>query len=305
MDNKLIPVILATFVGVLLIGSVLMPVIIDADDDTKVYYNNNFGPYAQVSDNDTISIDITTTIGTAGSTVYTVNGENVSLPQGARAILLADDLTIYQNYTDGIVCFGVDSDGNLSNFGAYPSVDVDIVGNSITVIVTDSSDNSTTYVFDCDWIFYRSNVGDYRLVDYISSRQTVYVNDLKQVYGSNRIGTTGEFFSFNGTDVKIAKLSGGTTTIRETTATVTTTDVMRDVISFEVDPSRDTTSSFKFITDNNGEDYEVYPYYFVIPASVYGQTESNEAYSAILFAIPVVLIMALVAIVIATFARYD
>lgn len=305
MDNKLIPVILATFVGVLLIGSVLMPVIIDADDDTKVYYNNNFGPYAQVSDNETIAIEITTTPGTAGSTVYTVNGENVGVPQGPRAILLAENLTIYQNYSDGIACFGVDSDGNLSTFNNYPSIDVNIVGNSMTIVTTDSSNATTTYNFDCEWIFYRSNVGDYRLVDFLSARQTVYVNDLKQVYGSNRIGTTGEFFSFNGTDVKIAKLSDGTTTIREATATVTTTDVMRDVISFEVDPSRATSSSFKFITDNNGNDYEVYPYYFVIPASVYGQTESNEAYSAILFAIPVVLIMALVAIVIASFARYD
>lgn len=304
MDNKLIPVILATFVGVLLIGSVLMPVIIDADDDTKVYYNNNFGPYAQVVEGDVVSIVVSTTIGTGGSTICTVDGESVIIPQGLRAILIAENFVVYQNFAYGIGIYGIDSNGDMINNASWANVSITIDGDNISYTASVNDVTASGDVVN-EWAFYRSNEGSYRIVDYISSSVTVYVNDLTQVYGSNLIATTGEYFSFNGTDVKISKLADDVTTTRDATATVQTTDVMNDVISFKVDSSRETSSSFKFITDNNGEDYEVYPYFMIVPASVYGQTESNEAYSAILFAIPVVLIMALVAIVIATFARYD
>lgn len=299
--NKTIAMVITAAVAIIMVGSLLMPIINDAIDDSKVYYNNEYGPYAQVVDGESVTINISTTIGTAGTTTYTVNGESVIVPQGPRAILIAENLTVFQNYSNGIAINGVDSNGDLISSNAnWSNASITIDGNTISYTAT-LDDATISKVVVNEWAFYRSNEGDYRIIDFVGSSVTVYVNDLTQVYGSNRIGTTGEFFRFNGTDVKISKSVDGVTTTRNATATVQTTDVMDDVISFKVDPSRETSSSFKFITDNNGEDYDVYPYYMIVPASVYGQTETNAAYAGVLAVLPILVICGIMVAVVATF----
>lgn len=304
MNIKDIPVIIVSvIVALTMISSILVPIIVSADENTKVYYNNNFGPYAQVVEDDSITLNISTTVGTAGTTIYTVDGESVSVPQGPRAILIAENLIVFQNYSNGIAINGVDLNGDLISSNAnWSNVSITIDGNNISYTATINDATVSKDVVN-EWAFYRSNEGDYRIIDFISSSVTVYVNDLTQVYGSNRIGTTNEFFRFNGTDVKISKLAEGVTTTRDATATVQTTDVMNDVISFNVDSSRETSSSFKFITDNNGEDYEVYPYYMIVPVSVYGQTDTNILVSTLLSMLPILLSIAVIVGTIAYFRR--
>lgn len=291
MDNKIIATLAGAAVVVIMLGALLVPIINDAIDDTKVYYNNSTGPFASVTDDDTISIEITTTIGTSGSTVYTVNGESVSVSNGPRAILVAENVTIYQNYSDGIAITGVDSDGAIIGYGTWENISITINGDMMTYTSSVNDINVTKEVVN-EWAFYRYNVGNYRMLDYIAAPATVYVNDLNQVYGSNYINTTGEFFTFNGTDVKIYKTSDTVTSMRETTASVTTTDVMNNVQSFVVDPSREVSSSFKFVTDNNGTPYDVFPFYFIVPTEVYGQTESNIAVAGILTVLPLLIVVA-------------
>lgn len=300
MDNKLIPVILATFVGVLLIGSVLMPVIIDADDDTKVYYNNNFGPFADVKKDDTVSITMGAVVGDSSGGSMTVNGETVIVQQGGRALLLSDNLYIAHNFSNGIAFTGISNSGFV-NLG-FTELTLNILNGEISATGTTIGGETVSHSFDYDWCYYRANSGDYRMVDFLSTDRIVYFNDVDQIKSAGYINTTGEFFFLSGFDVTVVDSDLRSESI---TATATINKVMDNVSSIVVSSDRTNSSAFKFSVDNDGTPYDVYPYYFVIPASVYGQTESNEAYSAILFAIPVVLIMALVAIVIATFARYD
>lgn len=306
MNNRLISVILAISVGVIMVGSVLVPTIIDANDDTKVYYNNNYGAFADVSDNEEINLEITTVIGTAGSSTYYINGEELNLIQGSRVIVVSENLTIAQEHATGIGITGVDSSGNLFRYLA-DSVNVAINGESITIEWVRSVDSTSgTINVNSSWIFYRSFDGDWRAVEYLSSSRTAYINDFSQVYSSNWIGTTKEFFTLNGTSVEVySGTVGETATLSTTTATVEATEVMNGVSSFVISSDRETSGAFKFTVDNEGEPYDVFPYYFIIPASVYGQTDTNIAIATILFAIPVIVLLSFVVFIVRTFSNND
>lgn len=296
--NNLMMIIIGATLGFIMIGSFLVPFVANYTDSTKEYYNNQYGPYADVSEDDIINLEITTTIGTAGSTVYSVNGTEVTVTQGPRAIVLSEKLTIIQNYNNGIGIYGVDSSNNLINTTG-DSLTVTIDGNTISIQWALSSDNTSGEIItNSSWIFYRANVGNYRIIDYISSARTVYINELDQVYSSNWIGTTREFFTLNGTSVNVYSGEiGGTATVESTTASVTLTDVMTDVKNFVVDPTRENSGAFKFTVDNSGTPYDVYPYYFIVPDKVFGISDENKVINSMFTILPIVVMGGAVATV--------
>lgn len=299
MNTKLIGVIIAASIAILMSGSILMPVINDAVDDTKVYYNNGAGHYASITD-ETVTINATLGEGDNAMINYTVNGESVGANRGKTTILISDNCTIYGPYTNTIELTGIDKNGNLISPVRYSSITAIISSDSIDltgVVVSDSS--TVNYEFDNNWAFYRSNSGDYRVLDNIRDNTLIYINDINQIYSSNWITTTSEFFNLNGDDVTVRDGTTETTT----TASVTLNSVMNGVKSFLISSDRTSSAAFHFEVDNAGEPYDVYPFYFVIPASVYGQTESNESYTALLYAIPVILLTAIVATIALMFAR--
>lgn len=296
MSNKIVPMVLGATIAIILTASVLMPVINDTVDDTKVYYNNGGGSYASVVDD---VVNISLDLGT-DRVVYAVNGVNQSLNLGGIGFVITDSFTIAGGYSNTIDVSGVDKNGNLISTARYSSIDLTLEPGRAIIDGTLTDESTVSYEFNNEWAFYRYSEGDYRVLANIGVDElTVYVNNINQVYGSNWINTTGEYFAFNGADVKVYDGES----IINTNATVELSNVMNGVESFTVTSDRTVSGAFKFTVDNNGADYDVYPYYFIIPASVYGQTESNESYTALLYAIPVILLAAIVAAIALMFAR--
>ena len=302
MNMKTVSVLVGVTISIIMVGFVLTPVINDAVDGTKVYYNNNYGSYAKVSNQEEVVIDATTTIGTAGSTIATVNGAAVDVIQGPRALAIADSFIIFQNYSNGIQVAGPIGENGAMYSKNHSSVNVVINGNAATFTLVQDGGTNITLNATFEWCYYRFIEGDYRLIDYISSSQsrTVNYNSLDQIHGSNSIGKTGQFFNFTGTDVTVYNMDGSS---YDTTATVDITEVMNGVSSFVVDSDRTNSKAFHFTVDDNGSPYDVYPYYFVIPYEVYGQTESNIQASNILLVIPSMMLVVVIAMMVTLIRR--
>lgn len=296
MNNKIIGVIIGASIAAMMIATIMVPIINDAVDDTKVYYNNEYGPFADVPNDETVTIVISTTIGTAGTTTLTVNGENVLVPQGPRAMLLADTFVMYQNYSNGIAFNGIDDD-SLIRGTDYSDITITLDG-GIADIVASVEDTTREFSLPYEWAYYRSNVGEYRLIDSIASDVTVYINSTDQVKGCHYSTPINSFYSFVSTDVTVYSPA-----VSNAVANVELTDVMNDVKSFVISPDRGNAGAFKFSYEYNGENVEVVPFYFVVPYKVYGQTEANIQASHILLAIPPIVLVALLATMVALIRR--
>lgn len=296
MENKLITIVIGAMVAILLTGSLLVPIINDAADDTKVYYNNEFGVLASAGD-ESIDYTIKYTGNTSGaiSEVFINDVKVGTVYAGVRAIVISDSYVISQ--VSSTAEWRIYTGNSVSN-NSYPAVTSTDITINITkdrsVITYADSDGPKTLTIDTEWCYYRDdNSTDFRIVDYTNADNTVYVNDLSQVRGASWINTTGEFFNFEGTAVNVY----GDTPETPTMVYEDLTDVMNGVISFNLGAviSGNRTSGVHFDVDNNGEDYTVYPYFLVIPASVYGQTGSDAAYTAILYVLPLMVIVAIIA----------
>lgn len=295
--KNLIYLMVGSVIAVLMIGSLLIPFVADYTDSTKEYHNNNFGAYAKVSDQDEIVINITTTIGTAGTTNATVNGTVLDVPQGPRALVIADSFVIFQNYSNGIQVAGPIEENGALYHKDHSSVNLSINNNVATFTLLTSNGENVTLNTTFSWCYYKFVEGDYRLIDYIATGQsrTVYYNSLDQIHGSNVIGRTGQFFAFTGNDVTVFNSDGSSYT---TTATVEITNVMNNVSSFVVDSDRANSKAFHFTVDDNGSPYDVYPYYFVVPYEVYGITEQNTVINSIFSIIPIIFVAGVVVTVV-------
>lgn len=296
MNMKIVSVLVGVTISIIMVGFVLTPVINDAVDNTKVYYNNEYGPFADVPNNETVTIVVSTTIGTAGTTTLTVNGENVSTPQGPRAVLLADTFIIYQNYSNGIAFNGINGD-TLIHDTDYSDITITLDG-GVANITASVGDTNREFSLPYEWAYYRSNIGDYRLIDFIASNATVYINSTDQVKGCQYNTPINSFYSFVGTDVTVYSPS-----VSNAVANVELTDVMNNVKSFVISPSRENAGAFQFNYDVNGETKVVTPYYFVVPYKVYGQTEASIQASNILFVIPSMMLVAVIAMMVTLIRR--
>lgn len=297
---KLVGVLVGVTISIIMVGFVLAPVINDAVDDTKVYYNNDFGPFAEIPNGDVVTIHVTTTIGTAGTTVLEVGDYTLNLAQGPRSIMLADSFILFQNYSNGIELSGIINEDGTIYRDNHKEVTLVISNNVANITAVTPEDVTKTFVAPFEWGYYRYDTGDFRMVEYISGDRTVHVNSIDQIRGCNIIGRTGQFFTFEGDDVTVFNADG---TSYSTTAEISTTDVMNNVESFVVSSDRTNSNAFHFAVDDNGSPYDVYPYYFIMPYEVFGQTESNVQASGILYAIPSMMLVAVIVAMIVLIRR--
>lgn len=305
MDNKIVGIIIAMAVSTMLIGSVLITAIDDAADNTKVYYNNDFGVLAAATD-EPIEYSIRYTGNTSGaiSEVYINDVKSATVYNGVRAIVISDSLVVSQqnNVNEWLISVG-NSVESMNYFATTNSpIEMTLTADNVSLSFESGGGENTSLDVSTNWCYYRDdNSTDYRIVDYTNADKVVYVNDLKQVRGASWISTTGEFFNFEGTAVNVY----GDTPENPTMIYEGYTNVMNGVYSFDLGAviSGNRTDGVHFDVDNNGTPYTVYPYFLVIPNKVYGQTETDAAYTSMLYAIPVILFAALLAVVLSSIIR--
>lgn len=305
MNNKIIGVIIGASIAVMMIASIMVPIINDAVDDTKVYYNNDFGVLAAATD-EPVEYSIRYTGNTSGAISETyINGvKSATVYNGVRAIVISDSLVVSQQNNVSAWLISVGNSVESMNYYAMVSspIEMTLTADNVSLSFESEGGENTSLDVPTNWCYYRDdNSTDYRIVDYTNADKVVYVNDLKQVRGASWINTTDEFFNFEGTTVNVY----GDTPENPTMIYEGYTNVMNGVYSFDLGAviSGNRTDGVHFDVDNNGTPYTVYPYFLVIPNEVYGQTETDTAYSAILFAIPAILIVALLVAILSSIIR--
>lgn len=272
MDNKLIPVILGVTVGVIMVASLMVPVVLDAVDDSRVYFNNNYTSMAKAVDGDS------TTISFDGEN-YSVNDEIIPISDYVYVsisdrfvILITEGLANINYYSDSFVKANSVSDFVLS------------IDNKVVTLSYTLGETETTVSFDIGWAYYVDSDGAYRLfkVDQYNTR-TIYVNSIDDLVAVN-YGIAGVYSFKNDTVEFNGTISG------DYHADLTPINDVNDVYQMEI--SQDPAASDFYFIDGD-EDLTVQA--FIVPFEVHGYKDGFKGIDSILLAIPLIVILAFVA----------
>lgn len=273
MGLKIVPAIVITAVAVILVGALLMPVIQDYDDDVKVVKNNVTNNLASV-----VGEDHTITY-THSTGALSIDGEAVALTS-QTGIICSNQMNIIYNTAPNLQLFSSQHTTGVVSITSDATIVIE--GNKITI--TYSTD--TVEEYSCDWIYLYDVDGDYGIYRLYNQNKTVYLNDLNQMYGSNILTTTNDWFSFVGKDVKLAV--GESPIIADvTTGSVAGTN---KIISVNIGSSG---TGYQFDVDNSGEPYTVHPWIYVVPNEVVGYSDMNNQIVPLMYALPVLIIVAI------------
>ena len=276
MKNKLIPLCITLVVGIILAGSVLIPVINDATDHTYELSNKFTGsgyyhladssPVTFVYDDGTYAInDVTVTPFNANYTTITSDGMTVRWSGGAPTIF---------------------SESSNTSVAAF-----ELTANNGTITGTYASSSEPTTPVEVEltytYLFYQDPNGEYIMTGGIGAPSEVYLLDKSEVYcnGYNPdLGTGSDrWFEFKGNIADGFTFKYGTTEITDVVVNAEKIDGYDDayaLTSFEIEIDEDTT-----ITINR----------FVAPLTVVATKEHNAAADSLLNVIPVLVIVSLVA----------
>ena len=287
MKTNILTLVVTLTLGIILCGSLLMPVITDAQDDLTVTKTNDYGIFAKVADEDlTMSASLSNSVWS-----WTVNDTTVEYPVDntvGRPILVTDTINVMIDGSAIIVS------APSSRYTGQTSFTATLEDGTLTANFTNGS-TPRELVSEPAWAFYSSDSGNYRSFYLTSSstlpNATVYYTDLNEIYGSSFLITTSKFFSFKGNEVTYYTSSSTTETI---TAEVTPDNVSGTQTMKSLYVSR-TAGDYAFTVDNSGNDYTAHPWMFIVPYSVTSDAVANpEAMSALYGAIPILFIIGLV-----------
>lgn len=279
MKTNILTLVITLVVGVIFAGSLLVPVITDAQKNLgdPITETNESAEYMSLSKGDvTLELD---------EGILTLNGSTLTLTGSERIIFSADVLTIWY---DGSVYKGSWINAptftpGISNIIAF---DISVTNDKLTCSVTyqGHDDPATLSDYSVKFAFYIDPVGEYA---YFSPEDTQpYVTNIKDVYctGSFYTGTNKtNYWYFDGE-------AGGI--------------VAGYTYNFDADltPVNGTTDIY---TLSNAEfsisDESFTPFYMIVKKTIDGHATSGSVYS-LLDSIPVLVIVALVMIAIGAIA---
>lgn len=297
MENKIIGVIIAAVVSVVIIGSVLMVAI---DDNIILKQNNDYGSVAEYTDVDWTA-EFTVTDSGVTWVVDGVEQSNYEMDKNGRVYLvMADSTYFYYDLVNGSAPSSVgisyiNDEGKAVSALDVVSCTVSASNGTITYTPTLANTSVDPIVISYDWVFVAKDVGDYRTLNLSNyGSASLVFNNIDQIYGVNYVSTTGNvWFSFNGDHVKYG--------LDDVTMDIAMEQIGENVFRSVVKP---TGSNWQFVVDNNGADYSVNPYVWIVPYEVSG-TAFGVPSSAenIVGAIPVIVIVAVLLAIIGAFFR--
>ena len=271
--NRFVTLLIGLLVASLMVGAMALPIIsATVDNSVTVEKTNDYGVFANAMDEDlTVSIGINSEDNTKWD--YTVNGVTINYPidgSVAYPVLLTDQFQVL--LSDGII-IAYSSNARFTGQTEFTAtLSNDVLTGSSTNGTTPHTYNSIPY----SWAFYSAESGDYRTVYLLNNEtETVYFTDINDVYGSNFVFTTNKYYSFHGETVTYYSTAGTPTTIN---ATVESDKVTSTVDMKVFDVSRN-DGGYSFVVDNDGTDYTVHPWVFIVPYKV---TSDTSQYSPII-----------------------
>lgn len=278
--KKLILGMVGIMICAVMIGGALLPAVGSAIDDQREIINNDFVYYRTGSVNDNVLIHAE-----KSTTGFTVNGTSTNVPTGvASQIITSDSLVFIMNQNKSNFSVYVLENGNSVTYSP-DIVDLTVSGTKITGTVTSGSE-TVNIDLDVTWSFVYS-LEQTNWVQYNAyGQRTLKMNDVSQIYGANWINITSQFYSFNGTNLKVNGVTNNSMVINPVNV-----DGYVDYITVSFSETGDNLS---FVVDNDGSDYTVHPFYAICPKSIVVTSETNAPIVAMFNAIPLIAIAGLV-----------
>lgn len=272
--NTKIPIIISVAVAVMMVGALLVPFIDSATDEYSEMYNNSSANLSSIL-SENMNIEFT-------ADALTVNGEDVpiSSPTGLR--IVTDSFNIIR--TEDHIELAYKGNPDLVIF---TELSISMVDEMATIDWVDSSSVEGSVVLPVEWGFVLDPDGDYGLLRYYNLDRNIYLKSIDDLYGSNRLITTGDWFSFHGDNVI---LSDGTKI--KANYSLNPISGYEGVSTINIGGNG---TGFSFTVDNDGEPYTVSPWIYVAPNEVVAY-KTGLGSLALLFAIPPILIVAFIAI---------
>lgn len=273
--NKLLTLVITLTVGIILAGSLLVPVVDDYSSTYKDVKNNASGYMADAfTSPGTLVVDTT-----SGSTVVTWDGESIGVTTGVYSI--SDKFVVYGS--NGTTRYS-DVDGAVSNISPATTITVTFSDNSATVEYGEINKS-----FDLSWAFIRTGSnGPYIAYSPAATTFDHYLNSMDQLWGSNWIDTTSQWFSYHGSNVLV---DGEPVTAEYTLNKVSGYE---DLYTLKIGGGA--ASEYGFIVDNDGTDYTVHPRFTVVPAQITAVKEGSTGILSLLGAIPLLFIVSLIVV---------
>lgn len=271
MNNKLIPIVLTLVVGIILAGSVLMPVLNDAQTTlgNPATINNTIktdSPEYTIWDGSDIEFEYSTS-----TTEYTINGVTYSYAADTQRILIASN------------DFACRNGGTLASpviVSQYVTLDSQLT-KPFTFTVADKEYtlelDGNTYTGNVDWLVYACDEGNANLGQ-VPQNTTIYTSNSNGMIVLGNIYTTGDndtFYSYYDGDLTVNSAYADSSSID---ITKTLADGYTDIYQTA-------------ITVNVGDE-SFTPFFILIPKTVEGHAAAGATYSLV-GAIPVMVIVAL------------
>lgn len=279
--NNLLTLVITLTVGIILAGSLLMPVISDAQRgyETETFTNPS-GYGAEYVTTATITLESGTL--KYNDAAYTVGNSKIPM-------IIADNLNFQINAnstgSNNIIYYDADGPVRSDNIKA---LDLTLADGSIELTYTDANDVEETITIPCSWAYVvttTAGVKDYTVYNLYGSSKNVYYSSIKD-YHANGYTMSGD------TIESVASVSEGAATLNGEEATLQVSGFTE--VSGYNQVYYGTISYNAGISVTDGET-TVYPWFAVLPTTVTGYVEPDKAMD-ILSAIPVLIIASLVLI---------
>lgn len=294
MNNKLIPLVITLVVGIILAGSVLMPVLNDATETERTFLNKGYYEMTY-----TEADDVSLTWDSADPHKVTVNDAVIDLPAtadlpGPINIICGDDWFI--RYTGAGLQF-YPSTGSSVNAGN--GVDMTVTASEGTVTITTNADPAVTKTAYYTFLYVVSENGAYVMKN---TNDVAYVHEDSEIYGIGRSTVTGGYVK-----IKITgSISNGFTATEVGSSAFTIGDITVNYTTDSAYIDLYKLSSLQFtVTDSDNNANDLTYSYFIVPASVTSELSNHltPGQIALIGAIPVLVIVALLVVAVGVVAR--
>ena len=299
MNNKLITLALVLTMGVILTGSLLVPVIDNASKIGTETYTN--GPASNSINLATYSTDADFEITMEkDGTTWNIDGIDVNT-LSTGAYIITDNLLVILSTTNGYNIRGLNESQAFVTLSPadWNGVTASVTSLAITVTpenvtVADADSVQTSYTFPNNYVVYSKNDGERVICTGVADLYTAGGKDIISVGVNN----TNFFWCTNGDDSKAVYNA----TLLDTVLNCPLTEVTADIDKVSVGVGGDYTVT---VTYNNST-YDLAPQYVSVPLSLVQGSEANTEITSLLGAIPIIVIVALLMIAVrAVLVRND
>jgi len=279
--NRIMAGIVGLAVCVILVGSLLVPIISEAQDDQEVVYNNILAQsnYSRIVDDDLDDVNMVIVWDTA-TQVLTVDGSAITVSPYNNTMFVSDQGGIRFSKETGTSKMYI---GDITVVTLTGPVTATIASGMITV--TCGVDSYT--ITPIEWLFIPDGDGNYKAFENSVPTKKLYVNSIDDIYFCVYIDTM---------SIGLTSGHGGSCTLWDVAddpsydMTYTIERVQGYTDLYELTPS-----SYAVSTEagTNPDLTPITPYWLMIPVEITAHTDVNSSIIGLLGAIPVVVIAAI------------